>query len=629
MIELLKKDLLYFFRSGSSLAMILIVPALTMLLLGNMFGESQATDVQVLLCDIDGSQMSASYRQLFNSSVFRTTFRSDEGCTDDGIDRVRTGRIAAAVIVPKGFEENIKSGQYSTVRLYLDNSVDETAQLIESSVRALSREMSSSIALSTLSVLQDSMNRLGTKMFDAEYSLQETRTKLSSIEGKIGVMVSELEGLELSSFEKSLGEMKSFLSNQSDSLKEVNSTVNTAIGEAKKANDTVQESRLLLADADDLLEEDIRQTEEIILVVGEVEGGVQLLYDTAGCTPSTCGELYSVLSNITSVKSGLEERVDAEKEMRGRIGNVSEGLDGIEGSLANATQSLSEAKQESAELEVELRKMELELEELNSTLLGFSESRKTSLDALRESNSSLKEMDSQLAEALPNIRQIRENLFSLSSTDAETLVSPIKVSSERLFFATRFSYVFPALVSIVLMFSILLLSSNSIFYEIDEGTLLRSYLSATPLWKIVLSKITVLTSVALVQTFVMYGVSFAAFGIQLSNLPSFFIVALVLSLCFILLGMAIGTASGDQSTALLVIVAITIPSIFLSGSLFPFEFMPSLLRQLSQALPLTIGADMMKQMTVYNFYKIRPEMTIYIASFALALFYILPKKLRH
>ncbi len=628
MRELLKKDSLYFIRSKTSIVMILIVPVMTMLILGNMFGESQATGVEVLLCDADSSQLSSAYTRLFNSSVFETAFRQDAACVDDGIASVERGELAAVVIIPEGFESEILAGERSSVRLYLDNSVPETAQLIESSVQALAREMSSEVALSTLSVLQSSMNELGESLYLAEFNLEETKDKLSGMEGKIASMADEMGSLELGSFAEQLDEMEAFLANQTDSLEQVNSTVDLTLGEIGSANSTLGESKLLLDDADALLESDIEQGEEVLGLIGSVDAGLSDVYSSLGCTQATCTLLYSAMSNVTDVKEGLELRVEAEKEMRTRIGNISQGLDEMGEELFNASRQLEAAKLEAADLNLQLEGMKETLVRLNSTILEFSSSKEASLSILRESNESLYQIGSELGESIPKIREIRTTLFSLASRSPEDVVSPVRVSSEKVFFSSRFTYLFPVLVSIVLMFSLLLLSSNSIFYEMDEGTLLRSYLSATSLWKIILSKAVVLSAVALLQTAAMYFVSFYLFSIQLSNLFHFFLLALCLSLSFIILGMLIGALSKDQSTALLIIVAITIPSIFLSGSLFPFEFMPQSLRLLSQLLPLTIGANMMKGIAVYGVYGLPFELLAYIMVFSAALFFVLPRKLR-
>ncbi len=137
-----------------------------------------------------------------------------------------------------------------------------------------------------------------------------------------------------------------------------------------------------------------------------------------------------------------------------------------------------------------------------------------------------------------------------------------------------------------------LTSTNTEFKR--RGVIKR--LSITPLTKLdwVVGCILSQTLLNLVLAFIMIGVGWAIFGVQV--IPDAPTIALIIlgSLLFSGIGMTLAGVIKDIEAANAVGNAIAFPMMFLSGTYFPLEIMPSYLQSVSKALPLTYFSEGLK-----------------------------------
>jgi len=133
----------------------------------------------------------------------------------------------------------------------------------------------------------------------------------------------------------------------------------------------------------------------------------------------------------------------------------------------------------------------------------------------------------------------------------------------------------------------------SLFGSVNSNTELRQKgiirkLSTTPITRSewVLSDILYQFTIAVVSTIVMLLVSYAVFDVNLhitAWLPAF--VALDV-FAFVGIGMILTRFVKEAQSAAAAANAISFPMMFLSGSFFPIELMPSFLQTLAKTLPL-------------------------------------------
>ncbi len=121
-------------------------------------------------------------------------------------------------------------------------------------------------------------------------------------------------------------------------------------------------------------------------------------------------------------------------------------------------------------------------------------------------------------------------------------------------------------------------------------------LSITPLTKMdwVLGCILSQTLLNVVLSFVMIGVGWVIFGVQV--IPDAFTILLIFlgSLMFSGIGMTLAGIIKDIEAANALGSAIAFPMMFLSGTYFPLDMMPSYLQTVSKVLPLTYFSEGLK-----------------------------------
>ena len=104
----------------------------------------------------------------------------------------------------------------------------------------------------------------------------------------------------------------------------------------------------------------------------------------------------------------------------------------------------------------------------------------------------------------------------------------------------------------------------------------------------------------LISLFVTVGVGIAAWNVKVT-IDGIGIAFIVLgTLLFVSLGMVLGSAVRDPESASAIANAIGFPMMFLSGSFFPFEAMPSYLQSIARVLPLTYLNNGLRDTMVFH-----------------------------
>ena len=115
-------------------------------------------------------------------------------------------------------------------------------------------------------------------------------------------------------------------------------------------------------------------------------------------------------------------------------------------------------------------------------------------------------------------------------------------------------------------------------------------LGGTPLrvQTLVGAKVAVVAAFILAQTVIMVALNVLLFHARLDGNPVWTLVALILGIVSVsAMGIALAGLCRNADIASAAGVAVTLPMQFLCGTLFPIEAMPSVLRFLAKALPLT------------------------------------------
>jgi ABC-2 type transport system permease protein len=164
----------------------------------------------------------------------------------------------------------------------------------------------------------------------------------------------------------------------------------------------------------------------------------------------------------------------------------------------------------------------------------------------------------------------------------------------------------PGLVGTILTMTMLIFTALSVTREIERGTM-ESLLSMpiTPV-EVMLGKIVPYVLVGFIQATLIIGIGVLLFGVPVNgSLP----LLALLSTLFITTNLAIGytfsTIAQNQLQAMQMSLMFFLPSILLSGFMFPFAGMPAWAQYIGEGLPLThyvriVRAIMLKGATLPN-----------------------------
>ena len=125
-------------------------------------------------------------------------------------------------------------------------------------------------------------------------------------------------------------------------------------------------------------------------------------------------------------------------------------------------------------------------------------------------------------------------------------------------------------------------------------------LGATPLprWQVMLAQVLMRVTLALIQTAVIVGLGALVFHVTVINPVGLLGVVLLGAAAFIGIGYLIASVSSTADAATGITQALNFPMMFLSGIFFPLALLPTFLKPIIYALPVTYLADVIRQVMV-------------------------------
>ncbi|HAS8527470.1 TPA: ABC transporter permease [Vibrio vulnificus] len=146
----------------------------------------------------------------------------------------------------------------------------------------------------------------------------------------------------------------------------------------------------------------------------------------------------------------------------------------------------------------------------------------------------------------------------------------------------------PGLLGVILTMTMILFTSAAIVRERERGNL--ELLITTPVrsFELMVAKIVPYIFVGLIQVFIILGLGHIIFGVPINGSVAQILLGTLLFIAASLtLGLVISTIAKTQLQAMQMTVFILLPSILLSGFMFPYEGMPVTAQWIAEVLPAT------------------------------------------
>ncbi len=579
----IEKDAKQFFRERRTLVLLFIAPIIVLLILGGVFGRTstEISGTEIGLCNIDDSGISLLFVEGIKNST-RITDHSNVSDCDSFVEKeVKEGRLAAAIVIPEEFGKGIERGESSSLKVYLDNSRIQTAPSIEAFMKAAVQETGQRIGSEFILAVWGKLDDASYELEELLEGVNESRDRAFEIQERLGITANTLNAMNIELVENELEAANSTIVDVLDSLDSVEADLSEIESDFAQYDYELEQSEAELIYVNDTLA-------NLTSGISDIKAGINC---TDPVYAAYCISLDSVESAISPAQDSLEERIE-------RISNARTGL-------SEANRTIQDFKAGITDARTGAEDADERIDNMYGFLYSLEKSRQESLLTIYEVNSSVNEIIEKSYDLEEIILDSSKQINEITSRAPESVVSPILLSPVYLFGQrTFFDFLLPSLLPMIVMFVSLFLSATSLVKEKNNGILERVGLSQVNPLEYTAKKVISYTVVLLPEAIVLILVASLLYGaFPLLDIGTVFFVfetLLLLLLAFTAIGVLIAVYSESESTAFLASLVVGLPLLFLSGLVFPFEFMPSSIAIAGYASPLTQAVFSMQSVILYH-----------------------------
>lgn len=173
---------------------------------------------------------------------------------------------------------------------------------------------------------------------------------------------------------------------------------------------------------------------------------------------------------------------------------------------------------------------------------------------------------------------------------SQVALAPLDVRTRVLYNPDIRSLVFmiPGMVALILQHQMVQLTALAMVRERELGTIEQLLVTPIRPWELILGKILPNVIVALLNTGTVLALGTYWFHVPMNgNIGLLFLMVLVFVFASLGLGILVSTVSANQKQAQQIATLINLPSMMLSGYIFPRSMMPVLVQWIGNLLPLT------------------------------------------
>jgi len=198
---------------------------------------------------------------------------------------------------------------------------------------------------------------------------------------------------------------------------------------------------------------------------------------------------------------------------------------------------------------------------------------------------------------------VTSNMYFLDENASNVIIAktPFIMDTEILFNPDEIEtwFFLPGVIGVLIMQIALILTGISVVREREKNTL--EQLLVTPISKIafVIGKITPYIIITMLDFYLILGVGWHFFELPFPDSHgALFLLAFVYVSVMISLGFLISLISQTQQQAMFIAIFIIVPSILLSGFIFPLEAIPEYIRPISYIIPFTYFVEIIRGLLI-------------------------------
>ncbi len=198
-------------------------------------------------------------------------------------------------------------------------------------------------------------------------------------------------------------------------------------------------------------------------------------------------------------------------------------------------------------------------------------------------------------------QNVQELSPAVNASNSLAIVKPYNVQTEGAVPGSfsYFDFVAPGIMAMTVMMSVMTGLPAAISHEKEVGTLDGMMAAPINRLSIILGKTLAQTARGLLQGVLILTLAVILFGVTIhGSIVLVFALLLLGVFSFVGFGVVITSFAKDQETAMMIMMTLMFPMMFLSGVFFPIQQMPWFMQSVSKALPLTYLATALRKVMV-------------------------------
>ena len=190
---------------------------------------------------------------------------------------------------------------------------------------------------------------------------------------------------------------------------------------------------------------------------------------------------------------------------------------------------------------------------------------------------------------------------AVNASNSLAIVKPYSVQTEGAVpgHFSYFDFIAPGLMAMTVMMSVMTGLPAAISHEREVGTLDGMMVAPINRLAIIVGKTLAQTARGILQGIIILALAVALFGVTIhGNILLIFALLFLGVFSFVGLGVVVTSFAKDQETAMMVMMTMMFPMMFLSGVFFPIQQMPWYMQGISKFLPLTYVSTALRKVMV-------------------------------
>ncbi|MBD3210676.1 ABC transporter permease subunit [Candidatus Micrarchaeota archaeon] len=600
-----KKELLEIVHDRTLLSVLLAFPIFIMLFMGSSFGSIEIRGLPVGVVGPTNTTFSGVLLSDLNeSSAFNLRHYGSE---DIALEDFRNGQLRAVIVIPEDFEQSLKRGEGTEVRIKVDNSDIALQEAIIAAMGSVVQASSTNITRSYVSSAWDDLSELNSSASQLAGQINESRARMKETKEGLSGLKRNISSIDIERLDNSLTGATAQINGLKQQLAvQRNSTFTNDTGLfLENASLALNESIATVGDTHEKLSSQAQGLNQTLTTLEMSITALEVLKNETSDN-TTAAALDANIGALTALKNNTGAQLADSREQITALEELNTTLYDFKAVLNSYALTLSDAKEGQEELYSEL---DSALDVMNASLGTAHEDvrqLRSLLSAVQETTenigSTLDQVLAQTEDVNSLISSLQETVEAQTSKDPETIASPLSVKVENQYTRGSFvDFIMPRVMGVSLLFSCFLLASISLVKEKTRYTIVRLLMIPGAFANSVAAKLISITLISLGQVVMILLVGLLVFGVRPPPDPGMLVVGTAVSaLVLSAIGLLIGFYARTESAAIQTSLLLGIPMLFLGNIIFSPDLLPGYTQILQQLLPLAHITNIFKVVLITN-----------------------------